>query len=234
MFIINQLMCDLIRNYPSKKKEFDLIKYPIRTNMLDVDDIFKLSNSIKYNNDYKKWEKGINYNSKSNNKVIIGGKIHNNLGNKFMINHYDNNTNIKMGYKDVIQYDWNFYKLKTKLLCEDIDKQNINIVNLNKEIINYNILVDDIINEINKLEKWNDYIEFDNNKYGVPVIIKNKIHIENDCNGNIIKYYFKKCECNKCENWYGCGIDGYQYYKCDKCNYKNYKQIKSDNYKSHW
>jgi hypothetical protein len=79
---------------------------------------------------------------------------------------------------------------------------------------------------------WNDYIIFEEKKYGIPHIYKN-IHRENNCFGLIQEDYYVSCECHCCTDWGGCSNPtGTQYYKCSKCNY-TYSEIKNNlkNYK---
>lgn len=89
----------------------------------------------------------------------------------------------------------------------------------NKNIIEYNDEIDRLVNQINKLEKQEDFIEFERINYGIPYIY-NSIHRENNCFGLIIEDYYRDCGCNRCESWSGCGSRGTQYYKCEKCDYK--------------
>lgn len=84
-------------------------------------------------------------------------------------------------------------------------------------------MVDTIIEKIRKLERWNDFIEFEGKKYGLIHKIKNNIHIENNCLGEMIftheknEYTFNdRPFCN-----YGDKETTYSIYKCFKCNYEN-------------
>ena len=92
------------------------------------------------------------------------------------------------------------------------------------EQIKYNVhthneCIADIVAKINALEKWTDYVEFDNRQYGLPHVC-NDIHRENDCGGTIIADYYERCHCSSCENWFGCSRrEGTQYYRCGKCGY---------------
>lgn len=177
----------IIRGYPIKK---DIGLY---TNRYTQYDFYKYDDIKKNPENYEKWKLGINY--KTNRKIKIGGKIHNQIGDE---------------------------KLYTKKI--DFDKINIEqylneTEDIKKTVISFNDLVDHIIIKINLLEKWEDYIEFDGKKYGINYV-QNNIHMENNCLGIMEKDYFRKCTCSSCENWYGCGNEGTQYYKCNKCNYR--------------
>ena len=75
-------------------------------------------------------------------------------------------------------------------------KHNVKIINEidveNAIIKDYNKLVDSIIEKIQKLERWNDFIEFEGKKYGLINKIKYRhnekynVHIENDCFGEMV------------------------------------------------
>ena len=77
--------------------------------------------------------------------------------------------------------------------------------------------------KIQKLEDWNDFVEFEGKYYGI-VKVYNNIHRENNCLGEMVFYKeeYKRCNCNSCENWlYGCSNPRgtyLRYYKCNKCN----------------
>lgn len=94
------------------------------------------------------------------------------------------------------------------------------------KIKKYRQKVDEIIDQILNLQDWNDYIEFNDKKYGLPKIC-GKIHRENNCGGTITSTHKKELEweCSHCRNWAGfngtCRCD-YKHIKvteCDKCDY---------------
>jgi hypothetical protein len=139
---------------------------------------------------------------------------------------YDNNNNNnKIFIEELDGIDFEIYLLETTNIYKKIDEQNV-IIN------NYNNKINKIIEQINKLDKWNDYINFKENKYGIPEVYNN-IHMTNDCLGYFIKDYYVNCTCHLCENWNGCTNPcGEQYYKCNKCNYQISKSIDiTKNYK---
>jgi hypothetical protein len=228
----------IIRDYPKYKSQIKKIQisYPCITNKSKVDELKILLKDDKYNNDYKLWKSGRNYNSKSKNKININGKLYNELGKKFILIHianyklfYNSDSSIYYTYeyqyilfKNIYNIDWNDYFLKTKNIYNEIkneiDEKNKIIDENNKKIIDYNNKVDEIIKKINLLEKWDQYIIFNDVKYGISKIYNN-IHRENDCFGIIKFNYHKPCECSTCENWRGCGDPGTDYFKCEKCDY---------------
>ena len=164
---------------------------------------------IELQNDYKKWKKGINY--KTNRKITIGGKIHRELKQKFIIG----------GYHGVLfdilnSINVNEYLQETEKINSEIDTEN-------DVIKDYNMLVDSIIEQINRLEEWDEFIEFEGQKYGLIHKIKNNIHIENNCLGEMVftdeitEYWSNdRPFCN-----YADKEETYSVYKCNKCNYEN-------------
>jgi hypothetical protein len=136
------------RQYPTKKP---LKKYPERYDNFVFEKLNEMNDDTKLQNDYKKWKDGINY--KTNRKIKIGGKLHKELKEKFMIKgvliDILNNINV------------NEYIQETKKINDEIDIENI-------AIKDYNISVNTIIEKIQKLERWNDFIEFEGKKYGIP------------------------------------------------------------------
>ena len=51
------------------------------------------------------------------------------------------------------------------------------------------------------MKKWEDYIEFEGIKYGLPNIVDN-IHRYNNCMGHITREY-EECSAKLCRNWEG-------------------------------
>lgn len=66
---------------------------------------------------------------------------------------------------------------------QETDKINNEIDFENAVIKDYNKLVDSIIEKIQNLEGWNEFIVFEGKKYGLIHEIKNNIHIGNNCLG---------------------------------------------------
>jgi hypothetical protein len=108
------------------------------------------------------------------------------------------------------------YLQETKKIINDIDFENVIIKDYNK-------LVDSIIEKIQKLERWNDFIEFEGKKYGLVNKIQNNIHIENNCSGEMI-FTHEKTEYTFNDRPF-CNYDDkettFSIYKCSKCNYEN-------------
>ena len=153
-----------------------------------------------------KWNSGINY--KTNRKIKIGGKIYKELGKRFVVNYGNINYGFyehSISFADLVNINVEDYIQETKIIVEKINKECY--------------IIDDIINKIKNLEKWNDFVEYQRIKYGLPKVL-DKIHCENNCNGNIKEYDRHECRCNKCENWFYNGHGDTIYYKCDNCDYK--------------
>ena len=143
---------------------------------------------------YEKWKIGINYNT--NRRIKIGGKIHRKL---------------------------DMFYIKGKLFTELDGIDHVSYIEetekLQKEIQDYNTTVNNVIEKINSLESWGQYIEFEGIKYGIQRVC-NGIHRDHDCFGKIQLAYTVPCSCSTCENWNGCGRGDTKYYVCNKCNYK--------------
>ena len=200
---------NIIREYPAKKQNiiFDT-RYTLHH--------FENYKDIKQNNfkNYELWKSGINY--KTNRKIKIGGKLHKKLGYKFYIKYDD---------KKIL------FTLFDDMNINDYLKESEKIENDKKEIEKYNLQIDNVIKNINLLETWEQYVIFDNKKYGVHH--SNIIHKENNCFGIIERYKYESCMCSCCENWGGCcRPESTSYYVCKKCGY-NYsdKHTSSRNYK---
>jgi hypothetical protein len=209
-------MEDIIRTYPRRKS---ISSYPFRYTTKDFDKYNEILNNKILQDKYNKWANGINY--KTNRKININGKIHKDLKSIFMIECKPNYlvkerivlfTERIVLFTELNNIDFEKYLLETETIYKDID-------NKNKEIKIYNDIVYKIIENINNLDNWNNFIYFETKKYGIPVVFNN-IHRENNCCGVIIEDYYEDCSCSSCENWGGCGKQRIYYYKCDNCCYK--------------
>lgn len=198
-------MENIERQYPRKKIKKT---YPNRHDVYIFEKLNQMNADTELQNDYIKWKDGINYNT--NRKIKIGGKIHEKLKQKFMVCCegiiFDTLNNI----------DADEYLQETKKIINEIDGENAIIKD-------YNNLVDSIIEKIKKLKRWDEFIEFEGKKYGLIHNIKNNIHIENNCYGEMVflKSYTEYssndrpfCICDDKETTYSI-------YKCSKCNYEN-------------
>lgn len=195
----------ILRTYPKTR---ELLSYPFRFTQNDFNKYRELLNNETLQDDYEKWKIGINY--KTNKKITINGKMHQSLKSVFMID-CDKGLTVLFDDFDFKSIDFAVYSLETKTIYETIDAKN-------KEITHYNDAVNHVIENINNLNKWNDFICFESSKYGIPIVV-NGIHKENDCLGEIIEYY-ERCSCSSCENWNGCNYGGTYHYECNKCSYK--------------
>ena len=193
------------RYYPTKK---EIKSYPDRYSLLEFEGFDKMNTDTKLQKDYKKWKDGINY--KTDRKIKIGGKLHSELREKFMIilSETDGEYIGSVFFGDLTDINADEYLQETKNINDYIDKRNASIQDYNK-------LVDEIISKIEKLNNWSEYIEFRGRKYGLTNTIKNNIHIENNCYGKMI-FTQKRTE----TGFHNTKII-YSIYRCDKCDYEN-------------
>lgn len=228
---------DIIREYICDKPK---VYYPFRIPKHIFDKIEKLVKT-DVENEFDKWLACINYNT--NRKIKFGSKLHTELSEKFYIkidyrDHKSLNRCVRLGPEDYPcitevkwykfylhvgspEYDKNYvkdnrpfinnYNLITELLFRQVDIQNEKIDKENK-------LIEDIRSQINKLEKWSDFVEFEGKKYGIYNKIRDYIHVENDCFGEMKCIYLKYIPSQTCN--IGSGSRIYKYI-CNKCNYKN-------------
>lgn len=196
----------ILRSYPNYINENS---YPLRYSKEILLKYKKLYNDSEFLKNYNLLLSGINF--KTNRKINIKGKKFFELKNE-MINKYNFEENI---FKKIENINIDEYLIQTDNIIKKINEKNI-------PIKKYNLEVKEIIKKIDNLNNWNDYIIFENKKYGIKNIINNK-HMENNCFGNIIFDYSVSCSCSSCENWFGCGEKSKNYYKCDKCDFKYQK-----------
>jgi len=195
------------RHYPSKRREKS---YPERYDNSIFEKLNEMNADTELQNDYKKWKDGINY--KTKRKIKIGGKIHRELEAKIMI--YSCGRGIL--FDTLNHINANEYLQETKKIINKVDVENAIIKDYNK-------LVDSIIEKILKLERWNDFIEFEGNCYGITNKVLNNIHRENDCFGELV--FIRKHTTYTSNDRPFCLYEDtettYSIYKCSKCNYEN-------------
>jgi len=191
------------RQYPTKKREKI---YPKRYDNSVFEKLNEMNGDTELQNDYEKWKDGINY--KTNRKIKIDGKIHRELKQKFMIGGVLFDTLNSINAVEYLQ--------ETEKIINEIDVENAIIKD-------YNNVIDIIIDKIQKLEGWDDFIEFEGKYYGLIHKIKNNIHIENNCLGEMI-FTHEKTEYTFNDRPF-CNYDDtettYSNYNCSKCNYEN-------------
>ena len=66
-----------------KHEDFKLIEYPERYNQIVFEKFNEMNTDTVLQNNYTKWKYGVNY--KTNRKIKIGGKIHTELKQQFII-----------------------------------------------------------------------------------------------------------------------------------------------------
>lgn len=196
------------REYPTKKQEKP---YPERYDHSVFEKLNVMNGDTELQNDYNNWKDGINY--KTNRKIKIDGKIHNELKQKFMICM----TNCRGEIFDTLNsVNADEYLQETKIIMNEIDVENAIIKDYNK-------VVDSIIERIQKIKRWNDFIEFEGKCYGITNKVLNNIHREHDCFGEMI-FIRKETEYFSNDRPFCLYEDTettYSIYKCSKCNYEN-------------
>ena len=209
----------IIRNYPSMKHEkpYDMARYT-------KGDFERHEEIAKSREDYEKWKGGINHTTKTKRKIKIGGNLHRQLGHDyFSINR--GNSSVLFTELDGINVE--LYMQETNELKKAIEDYNL-------QVRDYNLRVSEAIRQINALESWEEFIEFEGLKYGIPHEYKG-VHRENNCLGLITedRDRYEGCTCHCCEDWGGCSNPtGRKYYQCNGCGYNYTKKVDlSKNYK---
>ena len=176
----------------------------------DIEKYFKSEEVIKdmelkIKRDTEFLEKGINYITRR--KIKIHGRTYDNISRIIWLR----NSKLQK-CKEISKLNKKVYLKELRIELEKIDE--------------YNKKVERIIEDVKKL-KWDEFIELDGEKYGIPEVY-NMIHRENNCLGKMIEK--GRCvieyECSHCKNWYGYSGTCHCYnkiiisYKCDKCGYE--------------
>jgi hypothetical protein len=188
------------RHYPAKKS---IIEYPKRYTKDNFAEFNEINNNIKLQEDYKKWNNGINY--LTNRKIKIGARTHRKIETIFIR---------LIQTKHLSSINENDYLHETVEIKHKIDAENIAIKEYNKPI-------DSIILKINELESWVDFVRFNDINYGLLKVVDG-YHRENDCFGIVKLGETKGRECGACRMSYptnNCDCVYYATYKCDKCGY---------------
>jgi len=204
----------ILRYYPYIKS---VERYPDRYTNSVFEKFNELNTNIEFLNNYKKWKDGINY--RTNKKITIGGKTHNELKYKDFMIHYRNDCNNPRSvlFEYLININASEYLQETKKIYDKIDMEN-------DSIIKYNTKVNIIIEKIQKLKKWNQFIKFEGLKYGIPPLLNN-IHYKNNCFGKMVYYMEKEHECKGCRDGmpcngsYSCSCFTYNIQKCNNCGF---------------
>ena len=202
-------MTEIIRKYPKYKNS---VRLPDRYTDKDFEKMNNMINDKELLDKYEKWKNGINYNTKR--KISINGLVHKKIDCFYIIISGFGNIYIDDMKKIIKEIN------KEDYLNETIKIERENTLE-NKKIDDYNDNIKKLINDINNLENWKDFIEFEGKCYGLVEKVRNKIHIEDDCKGEIIfieKDYKYKCIdkpfCYTPDKKYEYDIS-----KCNKCNY---------------
>ena len=188
---------EIKRYYPMTRS------YPYRYTNEAFDRFHEMYNDPVIRDRCNQWKKGIN--PYTNRKIKIGGKTYDDIKNDFMISFLHGHV----FYLQLKNIDEEKYKEETIQLNHETDKAN--------EIIS------STIEQINRLESWNDFVMYDGMKYGLKKVV-NDVHRENDCFGQMEydrekDYVCRGCRFNKTR--YHCLCYTFTINKCNKCDYKN-------------
>ena len=110
--------------------------YPLRYSKIAFDEVHRMLQNDETQDDYVKWKSGINY--ETNKNIEIGGQIHKQLADKFMIQYPYNYIQghcfgkIPVLFVDLVNIDVNSYLQETDQIKSEIDEFNSN---LNNEVI---------------------------------------------------------------------------------------------------
>ncbi len=173
------------------------------------DKAYEMSMNEEIVKEYEKWIQGINY--KTGRKLNKRGSLYKKLGYKFEVRE----------------------RLFTEYLKYNVEEYLNESIKLKKERKERNEHIDELNKKIATLEDWNDYVEFEGEKYGMYTKIKNNIHLENNCRGNIILVNtYNEIRMSNCRP-FATFMSNTDYedtmgnYKCDKCDYKYTDTINS-------
>ena len=201
--------------------------YPKRYPNKLFDDRDSLKNDNLFMKRFKDFKNGLNPNTGRNIKK--NGKVYGSVKKEFNIKYKcrrDHAGVIEAGhsshyhcpeeeisFEEIDKINYEKYKEETSVIKEEIDKKN-NIA----EISNTTRRV--AIDKINKLDNWDDYIEYEGIKYGIPPVINN-IHRKNNCYGNI-KFIDESTTIDYSNDRPFMSVERtttYLNYGCDKCSY---------------
>ena len=199
---------NIIRTYPNYKNK---LKKPNRFNTEHFETFNKMIDDKDLMSNYQKWKLGINY--KTNRKIKIDGDTHKKID---CFHKYIFGDSIYID--DVININQGDYLKETFEMEKDI-------ANKNEEIKRYNDIVKSVIDKIKNLDKWDDFIEFEGKYYGLVNKVRNNIHIENSCNGEMIFIETKREFVFRDRPFCYTEDTDYEYdvYECRNCNFTHFK-----------
>ena len=205
------------RQYPRYETEHT---YPLREDASVFEKVQQMNADAELQEDYRKWKDGINY--KTNRKIKIGGRLHRKLEDKFQVSGvYITSKHVHSFRLDKLnRIDADEYLQETKNMCDEVDAKNC-------RIREYNKLVGSIIEQINNLERWGDFIEFEGKRYGIPRRVLNGIHVENDCLGDMVFTHKDTKYISNDRPW--CFYEDtkitYSVYRCSTCDYEHHEEV---------
>jgi hypothetical protein len=175
-------------------------EYPHR---VDIDEYLSFVNDEEYIKKYELLKKNINF--KTGRRLKTDSRTYNKIADELNIKNFEN-------YKNLInsEGDLETYITRTKHIHEQIDR-------VNEENKLLNVRISGLRDRIERLEFWEDHVEFEGVFYGIPIVWKG-IHRENNCNGKMVFEGYTSCSCDRCKGW-NAVHESAEYYKCDTCNF---------------
>ena len=120
--------------------------YPLRYSKIAFDELYDMLQNAELKRDYITWKSGINY--KTNQQIEIGGILHQQLADKFMI-HYPHNYvhghcfgKNPVLFVDLVDIDVNSYLQETEQIKNEVDEFNykLNETKLNETKLNNDVI----------------------------------------------------------------------------------------------
>ena len=198
----------IIRVEPEEKKNVSCER---RFTKSDFEKYRKLAEDKENLEKCRKLASGRSY--ESNRKIVSHGAVFQRLSKPFLVYYQIDNEQHLFTVLDGIDEE--------EYMNESENMRN-QMTLKNKEIADYNNIVrKDVIQKIKELKNWDDYVEFENKRYGLPNIV-DKIHRTNDCLGVIERKVHSTPFCHNCENLFWGKCDGtcrdtYYTHTCTKC-----------------
>ena len=178
---------EIKRKFPDENKLFKSLLNTTGYSKRDFEEYEKIIAS----EDFQSWKRGKNIENKSKNSILIGGKLHKDICKRRF-------------KKDALYFDEMEKNIKNKdKLIKEYETKNAHIIKENEDIKRYNETIakqykEEALKIIEKIKSlgWDEWYEFENILYGVPMICDN-IHRENNCGGiideNMVYFVCKKC-----------------------------------------
>ena len=206
----------ILRTEPEQKKN---VSCEGRFTKSDFEKYRKLAEDTENLEKCRKLASGRSY--ITNRKIVSHGAVFKKLSKPFLVYYQIDNEPHLFTVLDGINEEE--YMNETQKINDQIALEN-------KEIADYNnTVVRNVIQKIRALKTWDDFVEFENKRYGLPNIV-GKIHRTDDCLGVIeSKVFVTRCGCSSRETFFVSSCDGncgqtYYIDTCSKCKKVYYKE----------